>query len=48
MADFNLEHVKQFRFKPLFNELGWDQPAQHQPFTVTIGDEAFALDVVAH
>ena len=48
MADFNLEHVKQFRFKALFNELGWDQPAQQQPYTVTLGDEAFALDLVAH
>ncbi len=48
MADFNLEHLRQFRFKQLFNELGWDQPAQQQPYSVTVGEEAFALDVVAH
>lgn len=48
MADFNLEHLKQFRFKQLFNELGWDQPAQQQPYSVTVGEETFALDVVAH
>lgn len=48
MADFNLEHLRQFRFKELFNELGWDQPAQQQPYSVTLGEETFALDVVAH
>ena len=49
MAAFNLEHVKQFRFKQLFvDDLGWDRPAQQQPYSVAIGDEVFALDVVAH
>jgi hypothetical protein len=48
MADFNLEHLKQFRFKQLFNELGWELPAQQQPYAVMVGEESFALDVVAH
>src|SRR5512139_4044789 len=48
MADFNLEHLKQFRFKQLFNELGWELPAQQQPYSVAVGEETFELDVVAH
>ena len=49
MADFNLEHVKQFRFKQLFvDDLGWDRHAQQQPYNLAVGEEAFALDVVAH
>lgn len=48
MPLFNQEHLKQFRFKPLFNELGWDLPAQQQPYTVVVGDETWLLDVVAH
>lgn len=48
MADFNLEHLKQFHFKQVFNELGWEQPAQQQPYTVMVGEESFELDVVAH
>lgn len=48
MADFNLEHLKQFRFKQLFNELGWELPAQQQPYSVAVGDGTFELDVVAH
>ena len=46
--DINLEHLKQFRFKELFNELGWDRPAQQQPSTVVVGDKTYALDLVAH
>ena len=46
--DINLEHLKQFRFKELFNELGWDRPAQQQPYTVVIGEKTYELDVVAH
>ena len=30
MSTFNQDHIKQFRFKQLFNELGWDLPAQQQ------------------
>jgi hypothetical protein len=48
MAEFNSEHLRQFRFNELFNELGWDAPAQQQPHTVAIGEETFELDVVAH
>ena len=49
MAEFNLEHVKQFRFKQLFvDDLGWDRPAQQQPYSLAVGDEVFVLDVVAH
>ena len=48
MADFNLEHLKQFRFKQLFNELGWELPAQQQPYSVAADEEIFELDVVAH
>lgn len=46
--DFSLEHLKHFRFKQLFNELGWELPAQQQPYSVTVGEEVFALDVMAH
>lgn len=48
MTDFNLDHLKHFRFTQLFNELGWDLPAQQQPYSVSIGEETFLLDVVAH
>ena len=49
MADFNLEHIKQFRFTQLFvDDLGWDRPAQQQPYTIAVGEEHFELDVVAH
>lgn len=34
MADFNQDHIKHFRFKELFNELGWDFPQQQQPYSV--------------
>ena len=46
--DINLEHLKQFRFKELFNELGWDRPAQQQPYSVVVGEKTYELDVVAH
>ena len=45
---FNQELLIKFRFKELFNELGWDSPAQQQPYTVAIGDDDWLLDVVAH
>ena len=49
MPDLNLEHVKHFRFTQLFvDDLGWDRPAQQQPYNITIGDEVFALNQVAH
>ena len=44
---FNQDHLKHFRFKHLFNELGWDAPAQQQPFSVAVGDDTWLLDVVA-
>jgi hypothetical protein len=47
MTDFNLDHLKHFRFTELFNELGWDLPAQQQPYIVAVGDDTFSLDVVA-
>src|SRR6185312_1742592 len=47
MLVFNQEHLKQFRFKQLFNELGWDLPAQQQPYTVAVNDDAWLLDVIA-
>ncbi len=47
MADFSLDHLKHFRFKQLFNELGWELPAQQQPYVVAVGEESFALDVMA-
>lgn len=47
MADFNQEHIKQFRFKQLFNELGWDLPAQQQPYSVAVGEDTWLLEVVA-
>ena len=49
MADFNLEHLRQFRFAALFiDDLGWDRPAQQQPYAVTLGGATFELRVVAH
>lgn len=47
MFIFNQEHLKNFRFKPLFNELGWDLPTQQQPFSVAVGDATWLLNVVA-
>lgn len=47
MPLFNQEHLKQFRFKLLFNELGWDLPTQQQPYSVAVGDAIWLLDVVA-
>ncbi len=48
MPVFNQEHLKHYRFKHLFNELGWDAPAQQQPYSVVVGDDTWLLDVVAH
>ncbi|AVO41179.1 Eco57I restriction-modification methylase domain-containing protein [Simplicispira suum] len=47
MQAFNQEHLKNYRFKHLFNELGWDAPAQQQPYSVTVGEATWLLDVVA-
>jgi hypothetical protein len=47
MHSFNQEHIKQFRFKELFNELGWDMPAQQQPFSIDVGDNVWLLDTIA-
>ena len=47
MPLFNQEHLKNFRFKQLFNELGWDLPTQQQPFSVAVGEATWLLDVVA-
>jgi hypothetical protein len=47
MTDFNQEHIKRFRFKQLFNELGWDLPQQQQPYAVSVGDAIWQLEVVA-
>lgn len=47
MADFNQDHIQHFRFKQLFNELGWDLPQQQQPYAVGVGDNTWQLEVVA-
>jgi hypothetical protein len=47
MPLFNQEHLKQFRFKELFNELGWDLPTQQQPFSIAVGNDPWLLDPVA-
>ena len=47
MPLFNQEHLKQFRFKELFNELGWDLPTQQQPFSIAVGNDTWLLDPVA-
>jgi hypothetical protein len=47
MPQFNQDHLKQFRFKQLFNELGWDLPAQTQPSSVVVGVDAWLLEAVA-
>ena len=49
MADFNLEHIRQFRFTQLFvDDLGWNRPPLQIPYDVAVGDENFLLDVVAY
>ena len=49
MSVFNQEHLKHYRFKKLFIEdLGWDIPEQQLPFNVTVGEDTWLLDVVAH
>lgn len=48
MPVFNQENLKQFRFKQLFNDLGWELPPQQQPYIVAVGDDTWLLDVVAH
>lgn len=47
MSTFNQDHLKHFRFKQLFNELGWDLPTQQQPYSVAVGDDTWLLEVVA-
>lgn len=47
MPAFNQEHLKHYRFKHLFNELGWDAPAQQQPYSVPVGKDTWLLNVVA-
>lgn len=47
MPDINPTLIQQFQFKRLFNELGWDAPAQQQPFSVAVGDTTWLLDPVA-
>ena len=47
MTDFNLDHIQHFRFAALFNELGWDRPAQQAPYAIDVGEQRFLLDVVA-
>lgn len=48
MTTFNREHLKQFRFKNIFNDLGWDLPSQQQPFSVPVGERIWLLDPVAY
>jgi hypothetical protein len=45
---FNNQLIESFDFKVLFNELGWDSPPQQQPYTVSVGESTFCLDVAAH
>jgi len=47
MAEFNQDHIKNYRFKELFNELGWDLPQLQQPYAVAVGDDTWLLQVVA-
>ena len=47
MANFDLELLKKFSFTSLFVDLGWDKPAQQQPYAVSVGEEVFNLQVVA-
>jgi hypothetical protein len=48
----NTKLLEGFRFKELFNELGWDRPAQQVPYPVQVMHDGepqdWALDVVAH
>ncbi len=48
----NTKLLREFRFKELFNELGWDRPAQQVPFAVQVmhsgAPQDWALEVVAH
>lgn len=47
MPDFNQDHIKQFRFTELFNELGWELPQQQQPYSVAVGQDTWQLKVAA-
>jgi hypothetical protein len=47
MTDFNTSFITGFKFGELFNELGWDSPAQKTPYTVTVGEQDFKLEIVA-
>jgi len=48
MTEFNLDHIKHFRFAKLFNELGRDAPAQQQPFEINVDGTDYLLDSIAH
>ena len=48
MPTFSQEHLQHHRFKQLFNELGWDAPAQQQPYSIPMGESTWRLKVVAH
>ncbi len=47
MPAFNPLHIEQQNFVALFNELGWDNPAQQQPYTVIAKNQSFELKSVA-
>ncbi|MFQ5676481.1 MAG: hypothetical protein ACE5G1_11330, partial [bacterium] len=44
-ADFE-RYIKNFQFRDLFNELGWDHVVKKQ--TVAVKDEVFELEAIAH
>ncbi len=48
----NTKLLSEFRFKELFNELGWDRPAQQVPYPVQVmhsgKPQDWALEVIAH
>ncbi|MEM5364830.1 DNA methyltransferase [Paraburkholderia azotifigens] len=48
MTDFDIDYLRTFRFGDLFNELGWEYPAQQQPYILEIGNEEYTLDLIAH
>ncbi len=48
----NTKLLEEFSFKKLFNELGWDRPAQQAPYPVQVmhnsESQDWALEVIAH
>jgi hypothetical protein len=47
MPAFNPQHIATHNFAALFNELGWDNPAQQQPYSLSVKNKNFELKSIA-